>query len=109
MKHQMELLSQLQQLIDQEEGLLVYFYSNKCAPCLSLRPKVVKMVDEDFPKMKLVFVDSEKSPDIPAAFSVFANPGIIVFFDGREYRRYSKYISIDQLGGEIERIYNMVF
>lgn len=109
MEHQMESLAQVQQLIEKEAGLLIYFYSNKCAPCISLRPKVLKMLEDDFPKMKLVFVDSENSPDIPAAFSVFANPGILVFFDGREYRRYSKYISIDQLGGEIERIYHMAF
>jgi len=67
------------------------------------------MVSEDFPEMKIVFINSEKSPDIPAHYGVFANPAILIFFEGQEFRRYSKYISISQLGGEIERIYNMLF
>jgi len=109
MENQIETIEQLEQLVKTETGLAVYFYSNKCAPCISLRPKVLQMIQDNFPLMKLVFVDSEKSPEIPAAQSVFANPGIIVFFQANEYRRYSKYISIDQLGGEIERVYNLVF
>jgi thioredoxin 1 len=109
MMHQIESVEQLQQLIEKENGLMIYFYSNRCAPCISLRPKILTMVNKDFSKMRLVFVDSEKHPEIPAGYSVFANPGIIVFFEGREYRRYSKYISIDQLGSEIDRIYQMVF
>ncbi len=99
----------LQQLIGEEKGLIAYFYSDRCAPCVSLRPKVLKMVEQDFPEMKLVFVNSEQLPEIPAAHGVFANPAILVFFEGKEFRRYSKYISIDQLGGDIERIYNLVF
>ena len=99
----------LTQKIETEKGLIAYFYGDRCAPCISLRPKISQMVAEDFPDMELVFINSEDHPETTAHFSVFANPAIIVFFEGKEYRRYSKYISTNELGGDIERIYTMVF
>lgn len=99
----------LQSLIEKEKAVIVYFYSDRCSPCISLRPKVIDMVKTAFQGVRLVFVNSEKVPEVAAAFSVFANPAIIVFIEGREYRRYSKYISINELGSDIERVYRMVF
>jgi thioredoxin-like negative regulator of GroEL len=99
----------LQQQIKDESGLIVYFYSDKCAPCISLRPKVLQMVEDNFPEMKLVFINSVEHPEVTGSFGVFANPTLIVFFEGNEFRRYSKYISINELGGDIERVYDMVF
>ncbi len=99
----------LKQQIAGEKGVISYFYSDRCAPCVSLRPKVKQMVEEDFPGMKLILVNSENHPETTAHFGVFANPSIIVFFEGKEFRRYSKYISINEMGGDINRIYPLVF
>jgi len=96
-------------ILKTEAAALVYFYNNNCAPCISLRPKVEELISESFPKMKLVFVNSEKHMDITASYNVFSNPTLIIFFEGREYRRESKYISISQLSESIERPYNMIF
>jgi len=95
--------------IKEQQGLIVYFYSDNCAPCVSLRPKVSALVAEDFPKMKLLLINSQEYPDVTGSYGVFANPTLIVFFEGKEFRRYSKYISINELGGDIERVYKMVF
>ena len=109
MENEIQSLAELQSLSENEKGLLIYFYSDRCAPCVSLRPKVAGMIADDFTEMKMVFVNSEKKPELPAHFGVFANPSIIVFFEGREFRRYSKYISINELGSDIDRVYQMVF
>ncbi len=109
MENEINNLAELLELVKNEKGLLSYFYSNSCAPCISLRPKVQQMVSGNFDGMKLVFINSEQIPDVPAHYGVFANPCIIVFFEGKEFRRYSKYISINELGGDIDRIYKMVF
>ena len=109
MQNELQTIEQLQEHITIHDASILYFYNDHCAPCLSLRPKVIKMVEEDFPKMKLAFINSEKFPELPAQFQVFANPTLITFFDGREYRRESKYISIPQLAAEISRPYQMIF
>ena len=100
---------QISELIATEAAVIIYFYSDNCAPCLSLRPKVQQLVDESFPEIKLAFVNSEKHPSLPAEYSIFSNPTLLLFFDGREYRRESKYISIPQLSEAIERPYSMIF
>ena len=102
-------LKQVEQEVSSNTSLILYFYNDHCAPCISLRPKVKALTDEQFPEMKLFFVNSEKYPAISAHFQVFSNPTLIIFFDGREYRRESKYISIPQLAAEIDRPYQMIY
>lgn len=95
--------------INSRPAILVYFYSNHCAPCVSLRPKVEALLTEDFPKMKLQLVDSEAYSEITASFGVFTFPTLILFFEGKEYQRYSKYVSLMQLSDAIERNYKLLF
>ena len=95
--------------IKEEEATLVYFFSNHCAPCLSLRPKIEEMINAKFPKMKLVFIDAEAHPEISASYQVFASPTILLFFDGRETKRFSKYISTAELEQTVGRYYEMIF
>lgn len=102
-------LHDFQRLIENEQALLIYFYNDNCAPCLSLRPKVVELVKEKFNKLKIVLSNSLTQPEVSAYYSAFNNPTLIIFFEGKEYRRESKYISIPQLEQSIERPYNMLF
>ncbi len=102
-------LIEIQNLIQNNEAVLIYFSTNHCAPCISLRPKVLDLVQRKFPKMKIEFLDAESVPEVTGAFSVFASPTILVFFDGKETRRFSKYVSVVELEESIERYYTMIF
>jgi thioredoxin 1 len=101
--------TELENAINDNIATLVYFYSDKCAPCISLRPKVAELITNKYSNMELVFVNSDKYSSIPVQYNVFANPTLIVFFEAKEYKRESKYISIPQLSEIIDRPYNMVF
>ncbi len=102
-------LDELVQVIQQETASIVYFYNDDCPPCLSLRPKVEDLISNTFQKMKLLWVNSKNHPEIPAHYHVFANPTILIFFEGKEFKRFSKYVSINELEQSIERYYNLVF
>lgn len=102
-------LSDLQDAISNEAGLIAYFYNDNCAPCKSLRPKVLELLDREFPKMNILFINSEKHPEISAEYGVFSNPTLLVYFDRKEYLRKSKYISIPELKSSIQRLYDMMF
>ncbi len=102
-------IEQLQEIVKKEEAVMLYFYNDDCPPCLSLRPKVEALLDNSFPEMKLVFVNSKRYPEIPASYGVFANPTLILFFDGKEFKRFSKYISTSELHQAIERYYLIIF
>jgi len=106
---ELTILSEVTRLLEQKEGVLLYFYNDHCAPCLSLRPKVIRLAEQNFPKLTLAFVNSEKHPDIPAHFNIFSNPALLLFIEGREYLRKSKYISENELKENIGRLYSMAF
>ena len=109
MDNELKMLSQIEEAIANDGGLIVYFYSDNCAPCISLRPKVKELLADEYPKMNLYFINSEKYPEISASFGIFSNPTLLVYFDRKEYLRKSKYISIPELSHGIERLYNMMF
>lgn len=102
-------IKQLRQIIDQRSALLIYFQNDHCSPCISLRPKVEVMAKADFPKMHLQFIDSFQNPELTAHFGVFAHPTLLIFFDGKEYIRASKYVSISELKSKIARPYQLLF
>jgi thiol-disulfide isomerase/thioredoxin len=102
-------LEEVNMLVENQPALMIYFYNDNCAPCVSLRPKVEELVKKQFPNMKILFSNSIAQPEVSAHFGAFNNPTIIIFFEGREYRRESKYISIPQLEESIQRPYGMLF
>lgn len=104
-----ENIDQLKNLIKDNKAVLVYFFSNQCAPCLALRPKIINLIEKDFPLCKLAFVDAEESADITSSYGVFSSPTIITFFEGKEHHRFSKYIGINELTTTMGRPYKLVF
>lgn len=104
-----EQLSDIERVINESPAALLYFYSDSCAPCVSLRPKVEALVTEEFPRMQFKLIDSAANPELAAHFNVFSNPVILIFFEGHEHNRMSKYISIQQLETAIQRPYQMIF
>jgi thioredoxin-like negative regulator of GroEL len=97
------------QKVNHSDAILVYFYSDRCPPCLSLRPKVQKMMKEDFSRMQLVFMDAEKRPEIAANYNAFSLPVLVLFFEGKEFLRFSKYVSVSELRESLNRIYKLYY
>ncbi|HRY99907.1 MAG TPA: thioredoxin family protein [Bacteroidales bacterium] len=96
-------------ILQQEPAVMLYFYNDHCAPCISLRPKVEYLIEQEFPRMKLVMVNGESEALTAASFGVFSHPTLILFFEGKEYIRESKYVSIGQLDRAIRRPYDLLF
>ncbi len=91
------------------KALMVYFFNPGCIACNSLRPKVEELVSTNFPGLELLSVDASTNPSLTSEAGVYSAPTILVFFEGREYIRESKYISVKQLEEKIGRYYDMVF
>lgn len=94
---------------EKEPALLAYFSTEACNVCKVLKPKVDELIQTEFPKIKLVYIKSDKLPEVAAQNQVFAAPTLIVYFDGREYIRKSRNIGIGELQNEIARPYSMMF
>ncbi|MCK4750504.1 MAG: thioredoxin family protein [Bacteroidales bacterium] len=102
-------LQELQEIIENETAVLLYFSSDSCSVCKVLKPKVAELLQDRFPLMKVRYVNTELSPLISGQFRVFTIPTILICFEGKEQVRFSRNISIHQLEEAISRPYSMVF
>lgn len=102
-------LSELQAKINSTTGILIYFKQKNCGPCEAIRPKIRELVEGSFPRLELLFLDLEEDRNLAPAYEVYAAPTILVFFEGKEFLRKSKNLSIPGFQEEISRLYDMVF
>lgn len=98
----------IEDLIDQNEMLLIYFGSSTCGVCTDLKPKVKDMMKK-YPKIHSIQVDVEKSIKLSAGYNMFTIPGIILFIEGKEVIREARHIGIQDLEKRISRYYNLLF
>jgi thioredoxin-like negative regulator of GroEL len=108
MNEEITTLEELQELIQKEIGVLVYFSTPTCNVCHALKPKIASEFEKNFPKIKQVFIDSSITPEIPAHFNIFSVPTILVFLDSKEFARESRNVSVPLLVGNIERVYKIL-
>ena len=102
-------IKEIESLVADKAAVLLYFYNDNCAPCKILRPKVEELVRDEFPNIEFRLINAEQFPASSAQYGVFASPTLLVFFEGKEYIRESKNISISELHDKIERFYTMIF
>jgi len=101
-------IEKMKEILESEKATIVYFTSPKCNVCKTLRPKIMELMSEEFPEMGKYFVDIAETQDVPAQFSIFTAPTILVFLEGKEFARKSRAMSPSQLVEEIRRPYNIM-
>ena len=95
--------------LSESRAIVLYFFNDNCSPCLALRPKVIHLVEKEFPLLALEFINASENQEITAEFGVFSAPAILIFFEGKEYIRFGKYVSIEELKEKINRYYKVLF
>ena len=106
---QIESFDEFLKLKEEEPALLAYFSNETCNVCKVLKPKVGELIQARFPKIKLVYVQTDKLPEVAAQHQIFAVPTLVIYFEGREYIRKSRNIGIAELEREIDRPYSLFF
>ena len=102
-------LNDYRELVEKAPALLSYFSTEQCSVCKVLKPKVLALISDSFPEMQTLWIDIEKSPVIAGQNRIFTAPTLLVYFDGKEYLRKSRNISLGELEIEIGRIYELMF
>lgn len=101
-------LEEIQNSIREEMGVLLYFWGEDCNVCHALRPKFKELLDSQFPKIKQIYLDAHKNPQIASFYQVFAAPTVLVFLDGREFVREGRAVSLHKLNEQLKRPYVMM-
>ena len=101
-------LQDIQTLIEEKPGVLLYFSGATCNVCHALRPKYKALFDEKFPLIEQVYLDAHEHSDIAVHFNVFSVPTAIVFLGGREFAREGRAVSLHQLEEKLSRPYDIM-
>jgi thioredoxin-like negative regulator of GroEL len=91
------------------KAVCFYLSTPECNVCKVLKPKVKEMLQEDFPHIQFYYVDLNESKEISGQLSVFSVPTILVYFEGKETIRASRNVHLEELHGQVERYYKMIF
>lgn len=101
-------LEEVQNMIRQEVGVLLYFSGERCNVCHALRPKFKELFDAQFPQITQVYLDAHENLEISAHYQVFSVPTMLVFLDGREFVREGRAVSMHKLEEQLMRPYKMM-
>jgi thioredoxin-like negative regulator of GroEL len=102
-------LENLNEAVNDQPAALVYFSHHNCNVCKVLKPKVREMIANNFPKIALYYINTIKQPESAGQYSVFTVPTILVFFEGREFIRESRYVNLDKFYDRIHKLYRISF
>lgn len=89
--------------------LLLCFFTGKCFwGSEDLLCKVDNVLSK-YPKINSIRIDIDESPSLCAEFSVFIAPTVLLFAQGKETLRESRFIPLNALEKNINRYYNLIF
>jgi thioredoxin 1 len=100
---------EIKDIIDREQAVLFYLSFPACGVCKSIQPKVVELVEDNFPKLPMYYVDIDAVAEARGQLSVFSVPAILVYFTGCEMVREARNFGIQELGAKIYRYYDLLF
>lgn len=101
-------LNDLDTKLKNDLAFVLYFSAPSCSVCHILRPKLMNALEKEYPGIGRYHVDIALTPEMAARYQVFSAPTIIVFFEGREFIRKGRAMSVEGLLEEIQRPYALM-
>ena len=102
-------IEELKQTIKNNDAVMIYFSGENCGVCKVLEPKIKDAFTLSFPKIKQIYINAEKYKTTAIEYGVFSMPTIIVYFDGKEFARKSRNLSVAVFIEELKRPYGLFF
>ncbi len=97
------------QLLNDETAVLAYFSHDNCNVCKVLKPKLSEAFTTQFPKVKQVYVNVERSPELAGQYNIFTVPVVVIFLEGKESMRKSRSFGITEVSEYMQRPYSILF
>lgn len=93
--------------IKENKFAILYFSSDGCSVCDDVLPMIEDLLKK-YPKVVSGHVEIQNIPSVASVFGVFTIPTVIIFLEGKEIVRQSRYINFLELKEKIQRFYEFV-
>lgn len=80
----------LNQLLEEESLIVLYFSSTECGVCHAVLPRLIDMLEKW--SVELAIIDINTVREIAGQYLVFTVPTIVMFYNGKEILRESRFI-----------------
>lgn len=100
---------EFEKILQEKPAVLIYFYQDSCGVCKTLFPKVKDLIDQDFPQMEMLVFEAVQNRELAAQLRMLSVPGIMIFFEGKEFFRSNGLVTIGALNVKISRLYELFF
>lgn len=101
--------SEFRNIVESKKAVCFYLSTPECNVCKILKPKIIEMIENNFPEINFCYVDLNEAKEISGQLSVFSVPTIIIYFEGKETIRVSRNVHLEEFREQIERYYKMIF
>ena len=102
-------LDNIHEILLINKAVMLYFSTTSCSVGENLEPKVIQLVQNEFPLVHYQSIDMNENQLVSAHFNVFAEPTVVVFFEGKETIRKSRNFGMHELEDAIKRPYQLIF
>ena len=102
-------LAQLESAITEKPAVLAYFTGPNCNVCKTIKPKILELLENKFPRINFYSIDCDVLPQAAGQFGVLSIPTVVLYLDGRETTRLVRTFSIGELEQSISRLYDLLF
>ena len=95
--------TELQSLIQaaKDSVVLVDYNAAWCAPCKKMKAFMPNLIQDCGGRLKVIYVDYDHNPQLVAAMKVSSVPALMLFQGGIEKKRYSGFVSQEELKSSI--------
>ena len=89
-------------VLKSETPVLVDFWAEWCGPCRALSPYIDKLAEEMGARLKVVKINTQDNPEVPARYGVNAIPTLMVIKDGEVAMQHVGSLGYDDLKSKVE-------
>lgn len=75
-------------VISRSGNVVVDFYADWCGPCKMMAPVVEELAGELQGKAKVGKINVDENQDLAMKYNVMSIPTLIIFKDGKEFKRF---------------------